>query len=136
MKYRRYAKKDGVEINLTPLIDVVFLLLIFFMVSTTFDKEMQIGIQLPESSSEQLQQSEQAVMIAIDAQGRIQVNDLAPAMNLAELQSQLATLNQTGARFVINADAQSPHQSYIRVLDALRALGISRVSHSTLPLAQ
>ncbi len=134
MKYRRYQKQDSVEVNLTPLIDVVFLLLIFFMVSTTFDREMQIGIQLPESSSEQAQVSE-GVMIVIDAQGRIQVGELTPAEDLQHLQNQIASLNTEGARFIINADANSPHQAYIRVLDALRTQGISRVSHSTLPLS-
>lgn len=135
MKYRSQGKSDSVEINLTPLIDVVFLLLIFFMVSTTFEREMQLGIQLPEASSDQAQELSDSVTIVIDAQGRIRVQDLPPAANLAELEQQIGNLNGQGVRFIISADAESPHQAYIRVIDALRNQGISRVSHSTLPLS-
>ena len=65
-------KKQAIELNLTPLIDVVFLLLIFFMVSTTFDKESRIKVDLPEAATkdEQVAQEKTVLDIIVDAQGR------------------------------------------------------------------
>ena len=65
----RPQRSDDTDVNITPLIDVVFLLLIFFMVSTTFDRESEINITLPEASEEQVQVSPEAIRVAIDASG-------------------------------------------------------------------
>ena len=73
MRFPR-RNRDALEINLTPLIDVVFLLLIFFMVSTTFTKETQLLIELPESSIEETSLEEQVVDISISKRGSIAVN--------------------------------------------------------------
>ena len=70
MRLRR-AERDDAHINLTPLIDVVFLLLIFFMVSTTFERESEIEIELPEATAERPDREAQAVEVWIDAEGRL-----------------------------------------------------------------
>ena len=68
------AQSEELELNLTPLIDVVFLLLIFFMVSTTFTHETQIKLQLPEAQSEDREISKNDIEVTVDAQGRYFVN--------------------------------------------------------------
>ena len=73
MKFRR-QRRDEVSINLTPLIDVVFLLLIFFMVSTTFTRETQLSIDLPEAEGDVKQSSDQEIEILIDEAGGYRVN--------------------------------------------------------------
>ena len=74
MNFQPHKKKD-VELDITALIDVVFLLLIFFMVSTTFERESEINITLPESSKELTQAKPDAINVAIDAQSHIYIND-------------------------------------------------------------
>ena len=73
MKFRR-QRREELSINLTPLIDVVFLLLIFFMVSTTFDKEARIRVDLPEAATKDEAVQEQTLEITVDANGRYYVN--------------------------------------------------------------
>ncbi len=123
------------DITLTPLIDVVFLLLIFFMVSTTFSRHAQIEIELPEASTEEEEQEEpEVVEIAIDVKGRYYVN------GRQLINSQLVTLKQAmreaaGKRetppIVISADANTPHQSVVTAMDAARQLGLTHLSFAT-----
>ncbi len=123
------------DITLTPLIDVVFLLLIFFMVSTTFSRHAQIEIELPEASTEEEEQEEpEVVEIAIDVKGRYYVN------GRQLINSQLVTLKQAmreaaGEReappIVISADANTPHQSVVTAMDAARQLGLTHLSFAT-----
>ena len=75
MNLRPGHKEEGVEVNLTPLIDVVFLLLIFFMVSTTFDRHARLKVSLPESSAKATQQQKEPVVLSIDAKGNYFIND-------------------------------------------------------------
>ena len=74
MRFRR-SRQEEVQVNLTPLIDVVFLLLIFFMVSTTFTRETQLQIDLPESSSEAVLGEDRPIEIQVNSQGQYAVNN-------------------------------------------------------------
>ena len=75
MKFRKSSETKNVEVNLTPLIDVVFLLLIFFMVSTTFDKQAQIQIKLPQAdSSEMVEQEPEVIEVGVNDEGKYFVN--------------------------------------------------------------
>jgi len=121
------ARRDEVELNLTPLIDVVFLLLIFFMVSTTFEHEAEINITLPEASEEYTETKPEAVKVAIDAQGRVFIN------NTLLLNSQLHTIREAlrdavydlhAPPVIISADAEARHQLVIKTMDAARQLGL------------
>ena len=71
----RQSSGDDPEVNLTPLIDVVFILLIFFMVSTTFQKESEINIELPEASGEPLEERKDQLEIIIDANGHYFIDE-------------------------------------------------------------
>jgi len=127
------------ELNITPLIDVVFLLLIFFMVSTTFDRFSEIHIELPEANAEKQEKLPDSIDITIDQEGRYYVNQ-------SEMEdSSLETLRQalervvagrSGLPVVISADAQSPHQSVITAMDAASRVGLSRITFATSGKAQ
>ena len=134
MKFRRRPRNE-VSIELTPLIDVVFLLLIFFMVSTTFIRETQLELELPEASGELQQPEEQSIVITIAEDGTYAVNDQ------ALVNSQLATLmralrqqigeGDASRQLIITADANATHQAVVRAMDAAGQLGLTRLSITT-----
>lgn len=134
MKLRRNLVKQ-VEVNLTPLIDVVFLLLIFFMVSTTFDKQAQIEINLPEAETSAVDNKDPDVLsIGVNAEGHYYVN------NEELIRSDAETLKKMIARVtdgkntlpvVIAADGKAPHQSVITVLDVASQLGMTNMTFAT-----
>lgn len=130
----RSAKKQSPEVNLTPLIDVVFLLLIFFMVSTTFDRDAQLIIDLPEASVEPVEATEEPIEIAIDSHGRFYVGGK-QLVNTQIKSIKHALLKAAGERteptLVISADAQTPHQAVVTVLDAARQLGFFHLTFAT-----
>ena len=126
--------EDEPDINLTPLIDVVFLLLIFFMVSTTFEHQSRIQIELPEATADATEQQDNTLEILIDAQGRYFIGDQ------QVINSELKTLKSAISKAVgnrgelpvtIRADANTPHQAVIRVLDASSQLGLTHISLAT-----
>ncbi|NNG12545.1 MAG: biopolymer transporter ExbD [Halobacteria archaeon] len=125
---------DEPEVNLTPLIDVVFLLLIFFMVSTTFEHQSRIQIELPEATAEASRPEEESLEIIIDARGRYFIGDQ------QVVNTQLKTLKgaiskAVGKRenipVIIRADANTPHQAVITALDATSQLGLIHISLAT-----
>lgn len=130
----RPTRPEDPDVNLTPLIDVVFLLLIFFMVSTTFKHESQLNIDLPRASAEPTDATERPLEISIDAEGRIFVNQQGLVNN--QLTTLIRAIQQiTGDRtdvpLVISADARTPHQAVVTAMDAARKLGIKRLSLAT-----
>ncbi|MBN7798405.1 biopolymer transporter ExbD [Parahaliea mediterranea] len=133
MKFRR-QRREEVGVNLTPLIDVVFLLLIFFMVSTTFTRETQLSIDLPEASGEPGEAPERQVEIMIDEAGHYRVNGqkLVDA-RLRTLQAAIYKISagDTTLPMVITADAQASHQSVVRAMDAAGQMGFVHLSITT-----
>lgn len=133
MKFRRQRIDDG-GVNLTPLIDVVFLLLIFFMVSTTFTKESRLQLQLPAADGEPVVEDAEAIEIVIDARGRFQVNERALGDGGLEAllrAMQTAAGGDTMRPVIITADANSPHQSVVTAMDAAGRLGFVQLSITT-----
>lgn len=133
MKFRR-QRRDDVGVNMTPLIDVVFLLLIFFMVSTTFTRETQLSIDLPEASGELRDAPEQQVEILIDEAGNYRVNGqkLVDA-RLRTLQASIYKISagDTTLPMIITADADATHQSVVRAMDAAGQMGFVHLSITT-----
>ena len=128
-------RREEIDLNLTPLIDVVFLLLIFFMVSTTFEKTSKLKIDLPEASAKAQQQEDKKIVIGIDESGRYYINER------QLVNTQLSTLKialgkvaegSTDIPVVLRADAKTPHQSVVTAMDAASQLGLTRLSISTL----
>lgn len=133
MRFRR-SRQEEAQVNLTPLIDVVFLLLIFFMVSTTFTRETQLQIDLPESSSDAVLGDERPIEIQVDAQGQYAVNNTPLLRSDTEsLKKALAEMAGTSrdTTVIITGDAQAPHQAMVFVLDAVGQMGFYRVSYAT-----
>ncbi len=133
MKFKREPREE-LELNLTPLIDVVFLLLIFFMVSTTFQKESEISLQLPRASDSDVQTPEERIEIVINAAGRYFINDQEVVKtDVASLQNALYEVSggQRDMPLTIRADAQAPHQSVVTAMDAAGQLGMLRMSIAT-----
>lgn len=133
MKLRSQGVEDP-DVNLTPLIDVVFLLLIFFMVSTTFDKESELSIELPDASGEVVERKTLQVEVSIDADGNYAIN------NERIINSQISTLKAAIAKvagdkrdmpLIISADGRASHQSVVAAMDAARQLGFSRLTFAT-----
>lgn len=129
----RTRKEEVDEVNITPLIDIVFLLLIFFMISTTFKQEFEVGIELPKAGSEN-KLVEKILEISIDKQGNYFLN----GQKLINTQS--STIKQALQKLakgnyklpvVISADGQTPHQAVIRAMDATKQLGFSRLTFAT-----
>ena len=133
MNFRR-QKSDSVDVNLTPLIDVVFLLLIFFMVSTTFTRETRLSVILPEADGVAVLAGDEMVEVSIASGGEYAVNGERLVRSDAEtLRSVLLRFSQQGTDipFVITADAQVSHQSVVTVMDVAGRLGFSNLSITT-----
>jgi len=127
MNLRPY-RKEPPEVNLTPLIDVVFLLLIFFMVSTTFEKESQIKVELPEAQTQSATESPPEVLdITIDAEGRFFVNQReVVSSNIDTLKQAIAKAigDRKDIPVVITGDANATWQAIMKAMDAASQLGL------------
>ncbi len=133
MKFRRQQVEDQ-GINLTPLIDVVFLLLIFFMVSTTFTKETHLSVDLPEAVGEQSSELPEQIEILINSDGSYSVNGQALVNDkAATLKSALEKTAEGNNELplVITADAKTPHQAVVQAMDVAGQLGFARLSITT-----
>ena len=129
----RNKKHGPLEVSLTPMIDVVFLLLIFFMVTTTFSKETSIKIQLPQADGEEAEPNKQRVRLTIGKEGKIYINDRPLAnQSLATLTKELSAVgSDKQTPLIINADANAPIQSAISVLDVAKKVGFKSISFTT-----
>jgi len=129
----RNKKNKPLEVSLTPMIDVVFLLLIFFMVTTTFSKETSIKIQLPQAEGQEVEQHKQVLLLVIDKSGQFFINDRALAdKSLATLTKELTAVGgNKKIPLVIHADASAPVQAAISVLDVAKNVGFKNISFTT-----
>ncbi len=138
MKFKRQTKAQ-LEINLTPLIDVVFLLLIFFMVTTTFTRETRLTVDLPEAQGVAQEQQQEQLEITIAADGKYAVNGKALVNTNPEvLKAALIELSggDNSLPLVITADALTPHQSVVTAMDVAGQLRFLHLSITTRQPAQ
>jgi biopolymer transport protein ExbD len=135
VKFRR-KPRENVEINLASLIDVVFILLLFFVVTTTFTRETQLKVDLPEAATgvppEQTELKQLEVLI--DAQGGYALNG--QALLKSDLAALMAALQKESAGdnslpLIISADAKTPHQAVITAMDAAGKLGFAHLRITT-----
>ena len=135
MNLRPDRSDERVDVNLTPLIDVVFLLLIFFMVSTTFDRHAKLKVELPEANAKTEQQLEDPVILSIDAKGNYFINDrqvVNTQLETLKIALQKTVADKKDVSLVLRADAKTPHQSVVRAMDAASQLGLTRLSIATI----
>jgi biopolymer transport protein ExbD len=132
MKFRSKSP-DEPELNLIPMIDVLLMTLIFLVVTTSFSKEAQLHIKLPESSAE-AKIDDAPLRITIDAKGRYFINDRQLLNDTFEV-IRRTMLEAAGSKrnpvVVIYADAKTPHQAVVRVMDAARRLGYTHLTFAT-----
>lgn len=133
MKFRRTTRPEE-GINLTPLIDVVFLLLIFFMVSTTFTKETHLELDLPEASAAPLLEDEGRIEIVVNAEGGYAVNGqglVNTRLDTLKTAIQRTANGNNQLPLTITADARTPHQAVVTAMDAAGQLGFAKLSITT-----
>lgn len=134
MQFKRTNRRD-VDVNITPLIDVVFLLLIFFMVSTTFTDKTELVLELPEATGQAQLQRTESIEILVTRAGSFTINNQALInQDVESLKSGMSRLAQgsTDLPVIITADAMSPHQAVVKVMDAAGQLGFKKLSMTTL----
>lgn len=133
MKFRRPAQ-DPLDINLTPLIDCLLFLIIFFMLSTTFLRPSKLQISLPQAGGEAAANVAQNVEVAISASGSYAVNGQVLASRQAtSLRSAIEKASQGNHQipFIISADSNTPHQAVVTVMDVAGQMGFQSLSIST-----
>jgi biopolymer transport protein ExbD len=134
MQFRSQLREEESSVNLTPLIDVVFLLLIFFMVSTTFDTTSELKVELPKASARVQPDAIDKITVLISPKGTFFVNGKRLKNNSADLlQVELQQLvgQRSDVPVVIQADATSPVQSMVTALDVVGHVGLNRLSIAT-----
>lgn len=133
MNFQRGKHREPLELNLIPLIDVLLVILIFLLVTTTFSQIAQLQIDLPKSSAEKSAQTPFEITVAVNAAGQYRVNNRPSSGEVDALAESLrqAAGSESQPIIVINADAQAPHQSVINVMEAARLAGYSRINFAT-----
>ncbi len=136
MRIRESRASDEPHIDLVPLIDVILVLIIFFVVTTTFDARSTLQVQLPTASDQNNPQPPRSLSVLVNADGRYFINDQ------EVLRSDIESLKQTIAQLagddreqtvLLRADARTPYQAVVTAQDALGQLGFRRIAIATAP---
>jgi biopolymer transport protein ExbD len=130
MNFRKPRAEDP-EINLIAFIDVLLVVLIFLMMSTTYSKFTELQVNLPTAEAERLRERPAEIIVAVSGDGRYAVNRSAIAGRSVEALSaalSAAAKDQKEPIVIVSADATTAHQSVINVLDAARRAGLSRLT--------
>ncbi len=134
MNLRGGRPRDEPEINFIPLIDVLLVILIFLMVTTTYQRVAELQITLPEADADQMKQRPKEINVGVDAQGRYVIDKTVfPFTTVAALGEALSRA-AAGAKdpvVIINADANATHQSVIHVMEAARQAGLIHITFAT-----
>ncbi len=130
MQFKRQNQKE-VDVNLTPLIDVVFLLLIFFMVSTTFTDKLELTVSLPEADGTVQLKKSDAIDVVITSSGEYSINGktlLNKEITTLKAAISKVSVGESTRPLVITADENAPHKAVVRVMDAAGQLGFKNLS--------
>jgi len=135
MNFRRGRQREEPEINLIPMIDVLLVILIFMMVTTTFSQFAELQINLPTAQAEKPEDKPASVSVAVDAAGRYVVNGKPfVGQNTENLALELKRATGTAGKepvVIISADANATHQAVVNVMEAARQAGLSRITFAT-----
>jgi biopolymer transport protein ExbD len=134
MNFQRRRNRDEPEINLIPMIDVLLVILIFMMVTTSYAKYSELQINLPQASGETVSAQAKSINVAVDASEHYAINNR--GVTYTGIESLVTSLknaagDQTDPTIIINADAKAPHQSVINVMEAARRAGYGRITFTT-----
>ena len=134
MNLRRNAVRDEPEINFIPLIDVMLVILIFLMVTTTYQRVAELSITLPEADAEAAKNRPREINVGIDAQGRYVIDRNVFTFTTVPAFADMLRKAAADAKdpvIVINADANATHQSVVHVMEAARAAGLVHITFAT-----
>lgn len=134
MNLRRNFHRDEPEINFIPLIDVLLVILIFLMITTTYQRVAELSITLPEAEADQAKQRPHEINVGIDAQGRYVIDRV--VFNFTSVVALADMLRKSAGDakepvVIVNADANATHQSVIHVMEAARAAGLVHITFAT-----
>ncbi len=134
MNFQRGRNREEPEINLIPMIDVLLVILIFMMVTTSYAKFSELQINLPQAAGEASNSTVQPLSVGVDANGNYAINAKGVAYSginsLADALKKSAG-TQTDPTIVINADAKASHQSVVNIMEAARLAGFGRITFTT-----
>jgi biopolymer transport protein ExbD len=134
VNFQRGREREPLEINLVPLIDVMMVILIFLMITTTYNRYTELAINLPSADAQKPAERANEISVLVDAQGQYVINRRAVVFRTVD---QLADeLRRAGGAakeptVVISADANATHQAVIRVMEAARIAGLSQITFTT-----
>jgi biopolymer transport protein ExbD len=136
MRIRDHRAFDEPDINLVPLIDVILVLIIFFVVTATFDARSVLKLELPRATGEQANDSAKPLIVLVNAEGRYFVDDREVLRD--DVGSLKATIGEVAGNdrdrpVLLRADARTPYQAVVTVYDALGQLGFRKVMSATAP---
>jgi biopolymer transport protein ExbD len=134
MNLRGTRGRDDPEINFIPLIDVLLVILIFLMVTTTYQRVAELQITLPEADAEPLKQRPKEINVGVDAQGRYVIDRTVLTFSNAPALAEALKRAAGDAKepvVIVNADANATHQSVIRVMEAARLAGFIHLTFAT-----
>jgi biopolymer transport protein ExbD len=134
MNFRRGKQEEPLEINLVPLIDVMMVILIFLMITTTYSKYTELQINLPTADSDKQLERPNEVPVVVSATGQYVINRVAVAYRSPDqLADELrrASGSMKEPVVVISADAAATHQAVVRVMEAARLAGLTQITFTT-----
>jgi len=134
MNFQRGRMREEPEINLIALIDVLMVILIFMMVTTTYSKFSELQINLPQATGEKTNAQTNEINVAVDATEHYSINNVSTAFRdvdtLAEALRKAAGA-QKEPTIIISADAKAPHQAVVNIMEAARVAGYNRITFTT-----
>src|SRR6266850_129217 len=134
MNFQRGKGKEPLEINLVPLIDVMMVILIFLMITTTYSKYTELQINLPSAEADKQPERANEITVLVNAQGQYVINR--SAVPFRGVEALAADLRRAGGTLkepivVISADAAATHQAVVRVMEAARLAGLTQITFTT-----
>jgi len=131
MNFRQKNRKEEAHLDMTPLVDVVFNLLIFFMLSTTFVTTPGIKINLPEASSKELKVQEKEVRVALTRKGKVYLNRKLVSMDEVRKSLQQKARINPKMLVIIQADEQVTHGKVVQIMDMAKSAGLNKLAIAT-----
>ena len=134
MNFQRGKEKEPLEINLVPMIDVMLVILIFLMITTTYSKYTELQINLPTADAERQQERTNEVTVLVNPQGAYVINKTPLVFTSIEALADALKRSAAGQKdpvVVISADATATHQAVVRVMEASRLAGLSQITFTT-----
>ena len=139
MNFRKHAGREEPEINFIPLIDLLLVILIFLMVTTTYSRFSELQVQLPQAEGRAEEQKNSELKVEVSRSGDYRVNGQAPAGSGVAALTTLLKTQASGKQqpvVIVSADAQATHQAVVTVMEAARYAGLAQLTFSTQSVAR